>query len=138
VNRHISFGIFWVISDSTDFEDYKLLCFTVHCDPNGNAIEVPPVQLNSKSGTSYNHRAMWDSQVKNNPVYKPYNKKSYNHYPRGRVEVSNNRAIIYLNPVLCHENILDEIKAAFGLTEESISSTRIVADNSAHYAFRIE
>ena len=132
--KELSLGIFWVISDSTVLEEYKLLYFNVPCDTHGNTTETPAIQLNSKSGKSYNHKAMWDSQVKNNPLHRPYNKKGYNHYPRGRVEISNGKAVIYLNPIISQVPILDEIKAAFGLSEDTISSIKIVADNSAHYA----
>ena len=132
--KGLSSGIFWVISENEDFQGYTLLYFNVPCDTYGNAIGNPAIQLNSKSGRSYNHKAMWGSQVKNNPLYKPYNKKDYNYYPRGRVEISNNKAVIYLNPVICQTPILDEIKAAFGLNPENIPDIKIVADNSVHYA----
>jgi hypothetical protein len=67
----LSFGIFWIISDSEDFEGHKLLCFNVPCDVYGNAIEIPDIPLNSKSGASYNHKAVWESHVKNNRLFKP-------------------------------------------------------------------
>ena len=134
----LSFGIFWVISDSEDLEDYKLLCFNVSCDVYGNAVETPDIPLNSKSGALYNHKAVWEFYVKNNREHKPYNKNDYNYYPRGRVEISNNKAVIYLNPYINQAHILTEIKAAFGLSEDNISKVRVVADNSAHYGCFIE
>ena len=132
--KGLSFGIFWVISDSEDLQSYTLLCFNVPCDTFGNTIETPAMQLNSKSGKSYNHKAIWDSEVKNNPLHKPYNKKNYNHYPRGRVEISNNKAMIYLNPNINQVRILEDIKVTFGLNGDNILKIRIIADNSAHYA----
>jgi len=130
----LAFGIFWIISDCVELDEYKLLVFNVPCDQNGNALETPPIQLNSKSGTSYNHKAMWYGHVKGNTEHKAYNKQTFNHYPRGRVEISKGRAIVYLNPIISHSPILDEIKMAFGLSEDSISSIRVVVDNSAHYS----
>ena len=132
------FGIFWAISDNENLDDYKLLCFSVPCDVYGNAIETPDIPLNSKSGNSYNHKAMWESNVKNNRLHKPYNQNDYNYYPRGRVEISNNKAVIYLNPHINQEHILSDIKAAFGLSENNIQKVRIIADNSAHYRCFIE
>jgi len=136
--NRLSFGIFWVISDSEDLDDYKLLCFNVPCDVYGNSTETPDIPLNSKSGASYNHKAVWESHVKNNRLHKPYNKNDYNYYPRGRVEISINKAVIYLNPHINQAHILMEIKATFGLCENNISKVRVVADNSAHYRCFIE
>jgi hypothetical protein len=81
---------------------------------------------------------MWEAHIQNNPLHKPYNKKSYRHYPRGRVEVSNNRAAVYLNPLLNQSHILDDIKRVFGLRPDTIPSIRIIADNSAHYECHID
>jgi len=131
--KGLSFGIYWVVSESEDLQNYTLLYFNVRCDTHGNAIEIPALQLNSKSGKSYNHKAMWDSQVKNNPLHKPYNKKDYDYYPRGRVEISNSKAVIYLSPIISETLILDEIKAAFGLSADTIANVKIAVDNSAHY-----
>ena len=134
----LAFGIFWVISDYVELDEYKLLVFNVPCDQNGNALETPSIQLNSKSGTSYNHKAMWSSHVKGNPEHKPHNKQAFNHYPRGRVEISKGKAIVYLNPAISHSPILDEIKMTFGLSGDNISSIRIVVDNSVHYSCFID
>ena len=129
----LSFGIFWVISDNEDLTDYELLFFNVPCDVYGNATETPGIPLNSKSGASYNHNAVWDRHIKNNRRHKPYNKNDYNYYPRGRVEISNNKAVIYLNPHINQQHILMDIKAAFGLGEDNILKIRVVADSSTHY-----
>ena len=106
--RPLCFGIFWIITDSSDLEDYKLIRYSVISDVYGKAIETPSIPLNSKNGTSYNHKAIWNNHVKSDTSHKPYNRKSYNHYPRGRVEIANNKAIVYLNPVLCQPNLLDK------------------------------
>ena len=130
----LCFGIFWIISDSSDLEGYKLIRFCVSCDAYGIATEKPSIPLNSKSGTSYNHKAIWNDHIKSSASHKPYSRENYNHYPRGRVEISNNKAIVYLNPFLCQPKILDEIKMAFGLTKSNIDNIKIVADNSPHYS----
>ena len=133
-SKELSFGIFWIISDSEDLEDYKPLSFSVPYDTHGCPTDNPAIPLNSKSGTSYNHKVMWNEHVKNNPMHKPYNKKEYSHYPRGRVEISKGKAIIFLNPVICREPFISEIKSEFGLGEDNISNIKVVADNSSHYA----
>jgi hypothetical protein len=79
-------GVFWIISDSPDLEYYKLLSFTIPCDRNGRPLGTHAIELNAKSVGTYNHKKLWDSEVKNNPAHKPYNKRAYNYYPRGRVE----------------------------------------------------
>jgi hypothetical protein len=127
-------GIFWVISDGADFEDHILLAFKIACDRCGNITEAPPIPLNSKNGGTYNHKAVWDHQIKNNPAYKPYNKTAFDHYPRGRVEISNDKAVIYLNPFINRLIIIEKIKNAFGLNENNIRQIRVINDNSAHYA----
>ena len=132
--NELYFGIFWVISDDKNLKCYRLLFFSVKCDINRNPIDIPTISLDSKSGANYNHKGIWARQVKNNPIHKPYNKKDYSYYPRGRVEVSHNKAVIYLNPVINIPQIIDDIKAKFGLTENNISSVRVIADNSKHYS----
>ncbi len=66
-------------------------------------------------------------------LHKPYNKNDYNYYPRGRVEISNDRAIIYLNPNINKEQIINDIKYKFGVTSDNISKIRVISDNSSHY-----
>jgi len=131
--KQLCSGIFWILSDSHDFSDYELLIFDIPCDSNGNPNNTHSIALNSKSGNTYNHKKLWESEVKNNSKYRPYNKKDYDHYPRGRVEISNNRATIYLNPHINKANFIDLIKERFGLFPDNISEVRIIADGSEHY-----
>ena len=126
-------GVFWVISDDIDFVDYTLLAFNIPCDVYGNIIGTPEIPLNAKSGKTYNHRKLWESQIQKDPAHKPYNKKWYSYYPRGRVDIANNRATIYLNPLINKEEIVFEIKQKFGLIEPNITDVRILADGSSHY-----
>ena len=107
--------------------------FDIPCDPDGNPKNTHSVKLNSKSGNTYNHKKLWEEEIKSNPNHKPYNKKDYNYYPRGRVEISNNKATIYLNPNINKENIISKIKREFGLSTYNIQEVRVVIDGSAHY-----
>jgi len=131
--RELHSGVFWVISDFHDLSDYKLLVFEIPCDVNGKPVGTHSIELNSKSGSTYNHKKLWKDTIVGNSAHKPYNRKSYDYYPRGRVEISNDRAIIYLNPNIDKPFIINEIKNSFGLILENISEIRIIADGSNHY-----
>jgi len=130
-NHDLCSGVFWVIADDYDLEDYMLLSFEIPCDADGNPIGTHALELNAKSGNTYNHKKIWESEVKNNPAHKPYNKRDYNYYPRGRVEIANNRATIYLTPCIFETFIIDEIEERFGLTPDNILEGRIIADDQA-------
>jgi len=131
--RELHSGIFWVLSDHMDLTDHKLLMFEIPCDVYGNITGHTHIELNAKSGTTYNHKKLWENVIQNNSVYKPYNKKPYDHYPRGRIEIANNRATIYLNSNINETRFISEIKQKFGLTEYNISEVRVLEDNSSHY-----
>jgi len=123
-------GIFWVIPEDNILTNYKLLTFGIKCDERGNIIGTPAIQPNSKSGKSYSHKITWETEIKNNSAHKPYNQNSFDYYPRGRVEITSRRAIIYLSPNINHSFILGDIKLKFGLNSHKISKIRIVEDNS--------
>jgi len=127
--KQLCSGIFWIISDNYDLSKRILLEFLIPCDSGGTPKNTHSVELNSKSGNSYNHQKIWESEIKNNW----YGKKKYNYYPRGRVEISNNKAVIYLNPHINRPEIIDEIKNGFGLSDSNISEVRVIADGSKHY-----
>jgi len=131
--KELSLGIFWVITESRTLDDYKLLAFNIPCDTNGNHQSNPEIQPNAKSGKSYNHKKLWENTIKNNPDHRPYNKKDYDYYPRGRVEISNNKATIFLNPAINVKKVIKDIKREFGLNEQNIPDIRIVVDGSVHY-----
>lgn len=63
-----------------------------------------------KLDNSYGHDQLYDAHFRHG---------DYIDYPRGRVvwDCSNNKAIIYIDPCIRKENIIEEIKAAFCLTE---------------------
>ena len=131
--RELRSGVFWVISDNYDLSGYTLLMFDIPCDPNGQPSNTHTIELNSKSGTTYNHKKLWEEEIKNNNEHRLYNKKSYDYYPRGRVQVSHNRADIYLNQHINQPTIIEEIKEKFGLYTHNISKVRVIVDGSVHY-----
>ena len=132
-DKHLSRGVFWVLTDSFSLDNWSLLAFDIPCDSSGNISGSPELNLNSKKGNSYNHRKLWEEEIKSNSSYRPYNKKEYNHYPRGRVEVSNNKATIFLNHHINLPEIVEEIKTKFGLSSHNISEVNMVVDGSVHY-----
>jgi hypothetical protein len=55
------------------------------------------------------------------------------YYPRGRVEIAHNRAVIYLNPHIAEPKFIDKIKEEFGLSADNIHEVCVNADGSEHY-----
>jgi hypothetical protein len=131
--KELSLGIFWVITETRTLDDYKLLAFDIPCDMYGNHQRDPDLQPNAKSGKSYNHKLLWEEGIKGNSKHRPYNKKEYNYYPRGRVEISNNKAKIFLNPHINVEKIINNVKHEFGLNPHNIPTIEAIVDGSTHY-----
>lgn len=114
-------GIFWVIND-------ELFCIKVECDTNGIPQEY--VEFSAKSGDNFNHKAEWSGLGR-----KVTNGKPYNYYHRGRVEIKNNKATVYINPLANTEEIQKKIIEAFNLENIKII---FKSDGSAHYQALID
>ena len=99
--------------------DNKLIAF-----PYSKAV---PIGL-SKSGENYNHKELWE-------FVRPRKcQKSFDYYPRGRVEISNKgKPVIYMNPNIDVEYV-PKIVDAFGLKE----TPRVHYDESEHYKCHID
>lgn len=98
------------------------------CDEFGNLIpdEKEGVQ---EEAWSNNHKKIWSKLPR-----KVTRGKSFHYFPRGRVEIRRKRAIIFLNPSLCYEEMLQKIKAEFRLdNNEAIRDILVKADGSRHY-----
>ncbi len=119
-------GIFWIV-DRDDLEENEFYLFKILTDRDGNTLAAYD-DLNSKKGDNYNHRLTWQLLPKELTHNKPYN-----YYPRGRVEIKNNTAKIFISPLLNEERIIDYIKSKFNLNENIIGEIRVLVDNSAHY-----
>ena len=100
----------------------QLLTVKVSCD--GMGAPLVPVVFSSKSGENFNHRVEW---AKLSP--RLTQGKSFNYYPRGRVEVKNGKVTVYCHPDLTQPPYQDWIMAEFEIPAQS----RFVADGSAHY-----
>lgn len=136
--KELSSGIFWVLTDDWELDSYTLLSFEIPCDIYGMPVGRHTVELNSKNGMTYNHKKVWETVVQKDSSYRPYNKKPFDYYPRGRVQIAHNKAQIYLNQNIYTESVIKDIQTAFGLSTETISQIRVLVDNSAHYGCWID
>lgn len=119
-------GIFW-ITDLENISNNKLY-FQIPCDSDGQIISNDFIS-NAKSGTTYNHEKTWKSLPN-----KVTQRKPFNYFPRGRVEISNQKAIIYLSPHIATEEVKNWVIDKFNLNSlNSIKSVRMIADGSNHY-----
>lgn len=120
-------GIFWI----TEVDDWSAeqLIFRIPVTPAGEVIEPEKLDLNSKNVDNYNHRLLWE----NLPTKITHN-KPYNYYPRGRIEIKRGKAVIYANPNICCEELINLLTERFGLIEENgIVEVSLKADGSNHY-----
>lgn len=118
-------GIFWI----KDVENPKKdLCFKIDCDSDGNSLSSE-YTLNAKSGDTYNHKLLWkrlDTKLTEG--------KTYNYFPRGRVEIKRGVARIFLNVNLFTDYAIDFLKEEFNLNKfNGIRDIKAIVDNSQHY-----
>lgn len=126
----MSKGIFWFLC-SVDQEGEliftgEILSLPVRCGEDGNP--VVPVSFNSKNGCSNTHKASWRTVAAGR---KDLRRIPWNYFPRGRVEISRGRALVFLNPrILGCGNYLELIEETFGI---ACLDVKVKIDNSAHY-----
>ena len=105
-------GVFWVIDDA-DGDDRLIFKMFEEGDNVGL----------SKSGHNYNHRLLWEH------VRPRGCNKSFDYYPRGRVEMNNKGIpIVYMNMSISKEDF-ERIKERFCLGDDY----KIHYDGSEHY-----
>ena len=112
-------GLFWLV-------DGVLVCVKAACDASGKAAQ--PCDFSSKSGENFNHRIEWAKFPRSVTHGAPFD-----FYPRGRVEIKNGAAAVWLHPSLAGEE--KRIREEFGLSGIPV---RFRPDHSAHYALRDE
>lgn len=112
-------GIFWFVKSEGDNE-FDILYLDIPNDPNFIG--------NSKNGLTYTHEKTWKDLISGLPG--DIKNKNWNYFPRGRVELKNNKATIYLNPNINKPEYQDKIIDAFHLHRISY---RFIPDGSDHY-----
>lgn len=81
----------------------------------------------ARSGVTYNHKKLWE-------LVRGSRGKSYNYYPRGRVDADTGRQpVIYMSPRV-PLSLLPEIQAAFAITSPPL----LRYDNSRHYRCHLD
>lgn len=120
-------GIFWCMDFDTNHP--KLIIAAVACDRNGLTNEA--AAFSAKSGENFNHKAEWSKPDKRITREKPFN-----NYLRGRVEIKNGKAAIFLNPDLPSEPVIRQIFDAFEIAANNgLKSIRVQRDGSWHYRY---
>ena len=114
-------GIFW-IKDLDNLENNSDYLFKIQTNENGDALNYP-FPLNSKNGNDYVHKETWFMLPFNLTKNKPFD-----YYPRGRVEIKHKEVLLYINPVLNEDRIIDYLKKEFCLDE-----VKIILDFHEHY-----
>ena len=126
-NTDLQKGIFW-IKDINNISNSNLY-FTIPCTSSGETLSDVDIEYTSKNGLSYNHENTWkklDSKTTEN--------KSFNYYPRGRVEIRNGRVDIYCSPHIYGDELKNWCIDKFNLTSvNGIKKINMHADNSTHY-----
>ena len=122
-------GIFWVVRGDVNT---KLISVSVCCDKDGNTLE--DVVIISRSGTNYNHKQEWS--FLNILEHRETKGKPFDYYPRGRVEIKNGKATIFLNPDINTESVIGLVKKQFELEgNPEIKSITVKSDGSKHYKY---
>ena len=105
-------GLFWIKQDERG--RFIPITVKVECDVYGNVLD-DSINLN---GESFSHEEEW--KIFEAMPSGEYRGMKYDHYPRGRVEIKNKKANIYLPSVLCIEYVKRLILHEFGLTKNYI------------------
>ena len=119
-------GVFWIV-DKTNLCNNGKYMFKLPVDCRGNNVDIKPsYPPNSKSGYGYNHRLVWRDYVSQ----KDKQGKSYNYYPRGRVEIADKKAKVYINSTIATSKIINYIIEIFAIDDLDV---KVIVDGSAHY-----
>lgn len=120
----LSKGVFWVAD--------RLYPFRIFCNERGDIVGQTQYPLNSKDGRNYNHKLLWGALPKTITCG-----KQFDYFPRGRVEIKNAKATVYLNPDINTEEMQRVIVKEYGLSAENgIDCVRFVSDGSQHYKYK--
>jgi len=130
-NEEVSKGIFWFIcsfdeKNECDFSEAELIALVI--PHNFNGYSIGGLQFNSKKGTSFTHKATWYKLVQ---FRKDLRRYQWNYFPRGRIEIKKNKALIFVNPnILKFDLYKQRIVQEFHLENIFV---KVFVDHSIHY-----
>lgn len=124
-------GIFW-IKDINNLENNSNYLIKIETNLSGNPISYP-YAFNSKKGYNYTHKGIWKQLDR-----KYTNGKPYDYYPRGRVEIRDNKLWIYMNRNLYRDDVIDYIKKEYGLNNQKFVNQKIEIDFHGHYKCHLD
>ena len=122
-------GIFWIV-DRHDLSKNKEYLFKIKTDKEGTVLEHD-LPLNSRNGNNYAHKQTW----KELPYVLTRN-KSFDYYPRGRVEIRKGKCRIYLNPNINRPEIVEYLINEF--EPNDFIQIEVIEDHSNHYKSEME
>lgn len=90
--------------------------------------------MSSSGSDNYNHERVWKCLSA-----KETNKKPFNYYPRGRIEISSGIAKIFHSTHIPQEELKRWAIDKFHLTKHNgIIKIKMIADGSAHYRCHLD
>lgn len=123
-------GIFWFkdLDDIFSNDTYYRLA----CDENGSVKDSNySKEVFGKAGNTLNHKYLWETLSSN-----VTNNKAFDYYPRGRVEIKNAKAMIFISQDLVEfqKEVVIFVKEKFNLYEDNgIKKIVVKVDGSNHY-----
>ncbi len=121
MNNELYRGIFWIKEQNP----IKAIVIKSECSSMGEFLTAPPKEYLADSKDNYNHKNAWKNLDR-----KLTEGKKFNYYPRGRVEIKNRKATVFVNENVICEEFKKWVKEEFNLIGIPM---RIVADMSNHY-----
>ena len=128
-------GIFWF----KDFDDISQnsMYYRLHCDDKGNIMDRGDYsdEVFGKSGTDLNHEKFWNALSS-----RVTDSKEFDYYPRGRVEIRNGKATIFITQDLVNyqNEVIEFIKDKYKLNATNgIIKIDVKFDGSSHYKSKL-
>lgn len=106
------YGIFWAISET----ESELTADNLYC--------VIEPYMGESDKEIFNHKRHWQTLDR-----KITHSKPFDYYPRGRVEIRNGKATVWLNDNVLH--LADRIIEIYGV--KNLPQVRVKVDGSNHY-----
>lgn len=129
-------GPFWIVADSIKdlrLGKYKIVGEKYLCDFNGNFVSD-----NAPSRSMMTHKKLWRDKYANELNC---NDKPYNYYPRGRVEVWDGQAYIFVHSSMNFEPLIGNLIHEYGLDKLDDESLVEVVENDyqgSHYDYLLK